>query len=156
MKKIGLLVFGLAVKANLLFGQNIKEGNIGFQSCMLPRFCLDCGTQKARMSEDKNGLQQYFEKNFDQSKLKKHQYKGSIMIQVLVDTMGNVCCKSISNNLKNNDPNKIVELQLDKLIGNMPKWIPAFYNNKKENSSVDLRFDFLNNGNYKIDYFSMN
>lgn len=98
-------------------------------------FCLDCGETKAQSEVDIN---EYFKKNLTNISPK---LKGQVFVQVIVDSIGNQCVKSLQA-----ETNKsIKKLNLKDKINSMTDWKPAISNGKQQSATVVLEFQF-NNG----------
>ena len=126
------LFFILQSLSIFVHGQNLFPDK--FDDCDINSFCLDCGDTKAHFDSDIN---QYFNQ-----RVKKENYigiQGSIIVQVLVDSTGKQCVKSISNvtNIHN-----ISILGIRDIINAMPAWQPAETNKKPINVSINLNFTF--------------
>ena len=108
------LVMCALLICNLTYGQvnsSINNnGNLGFDNCKETSFCIDCGDIKARFPGNEENLTDFFKDHIDKKMLKKFEYKGAIMLQIIVDSLGKPCLKSISNNSLNNPSNKIKDL----------------------------------------------
>lgn len=125
----------LFVKAQNLFPEK-------FDNCGVTEFCLDCGDTKGAYTGDLNN---FFAENFKEKNLK--GIKGTVFVQVLIDTTGSQCVLSIGNKTNKN----IANLQLPKTINGMNGWKPAITDGKPENVSITLRFEF-EDGNFKVSY----
>jgi len=130
-----MLVFGVyAVQAQT--GDNKKNELVPYASKCSKRikYCNDCGEKKANWKNEKK-LTQYFEKNLDMSRMA--DVYGNIIVKVLVDSEGNVCCKELHNNTFNS-AKAILALSIGDAVNEMPKWDPAFSHGKALNSVVTL------------------
>lgn len=116
------------------FGQHLYSEK--FEGCQLSRFCLDCGETKA---QPPNSFADEILKNLDSKSLKK--ISGSILIQVIVDTLGTPCLLSV----KNESNIKTQKLNLKSAIDKTSKWNPAISKENIEKASVSLKLIFENN-----------
>jgi hypothetical protein len=122
---------------------------ISYQDCLATKFCLDCGDIKAAYNGTTT-IGDYFKSKIDKKYLE--GIRGSLFIQAIVDTTGNVCCKSISNNT-NATNEQIKQLQVNKHLKNMPPWIPAQTNGNPETSSIMLLMKIKESGEFALDYY---
>lgn len=130
MRKI-LVILLLTTSFIQLQSQNVFPEKF---DCNVDVFGLDWGEQKAEV-DIKNFLD-YLMESINQKHLVK--LDGVINIQIIVDTLGNPCCKSILNN-SNIRTNK---LKLVQIINSMPNWSPAIQEGKKVNSSIQMALIF--------------
>lgn len=107
-----------------------------FADCHQSRFsfCLDCGETKAQSESDIN---QYFKKELTEISSK---LKGQVFVQVIVDSIGNQCVKSLQAKTNKN----IKKLKLKDKINSMTDWKPAISKGKERSSSVVLELTFYN------------
>lgn len=141
------LLFALLI---LFFHKVTAQTNaISYQDCSATKFCLDCGDIKAAYNGTTT-IEEYFKSKIDIKDLK--GVSGVLFIQALVDTAGNVCCKSISNNT-NATNEQIKQLRLNKHLKNMPPWIPAQTKGKPEMSSIMLLMKIKESGDYTLGYY---
>ncbi len=150
MKYITLTI-GLFI-INFAFGQHLYPEK--YDECKLSRFCLDCGDTKAEPPQD---FVSDFISNLNEKSLRK--IKGSIIVQILVDSIGKPCLLSA----KNETNVKSKKLRLLNGISNTKNWLPAITKGKAEQASVSLflifkdgqlsirrrEFDFKNQSNMK-------
>jgi hypothetical protein len=120
-------IFTIKVQSQNLFVEK-------FDDCHQAKFtfCLDCGEPKANYEGD---LDEYFN-----SKLKglSKNLNGKIFVQLIIDSLGKQCVKSIQNDL--NVKNRVPSLKHE--INTMPHWKPALENGKPKSSSRVLIFSF--------------
>lgn len=135
MKRIILLLLTI-FNLTLSYSQNLYPEK--YKDCSLTSFCLDCGDTKA---EPPKSLMNELLVKFDKKSLSK--IKGIIEVQVLIDENGKACLLSSVN--QTNISSK--KLGLQKAINSTSNWESAISDNKKENSSVSLIFEF-ENGNF--------
>lgn len=126
-KTLFILFIGSAFHAN---AQNLFP--VKTDNCKAESFCLDCGDIKAGYDD------QEFAKL--EKKLNKELYLrgmgGGIKLQVLVDSNGQACVLSHTDESSNPVTLKIIE-ELNKFR----KWTPAITNGKKEEkASINLSF----------------
>ena len=114
-----------------------------FDFCNLGSFCNDCGDPKASYKDD---LNIYFRNEFHKDDIK--DLNEIILVQVLIDTFGTPCIKSISNYKSE----RIPKLNFEFIINKMKGWSPAMSNGKAENTSVTLQFIFRES-NLFVSYF---
>jgi hypothetical protein len=88
MKKFYILLFILC--AAMAQGQHLY--NEKYNDCSFNSFCLDCGEVKAQPPQ--NFLNELIAK-FNPKSLK--EIKGSIEVQILIDSVGNPCLLSADN-----------------------------------------------------------
>ena len=79
-------------------------------------------------------LQQYFENEWKDAF---RDFKGTIQIQILVDTGGKACCMSISNNYSH-----VPSAKIKKTVNKMTGWTAARQNNHAVNFSAALLITF--------------
>lgn len=129
MKYITLTI-GLFI-INFAFGQHLYPEK--YDECKLSRFCLDCGDTKAEPPAD---FVTDFLSNLNEKSLKK--IKGSIVVQILIDSIGKPCLLSAQNetNIKSK------KLKLQDGINNTNNWLPAITKEKAESASVSLLLIF--------------
>ena len=133
MKKPLLIILTLLIlinsKAQNLFPQQ-------FDDCHKAKFsfCLDCGETKAQSASDINA---YFK---DQLTNISPSLKGQVLVQVIVDSVGNQCVKSLNANTNKS----IKKLRLKDKINAMTDWKPAISNGKEKSATVILSFIFFN------------
>jgi ligand-binding sensor domain-containing protein len=108
-------------------------------------FCLDCGETKA---QSESNINQYFKKELTNISSK---LKGQIFVQVIVDSVGNQCVKSLE--AKTNK--RIKNLKIKDKINSMTDWKPAISKGKKRSATVILEFTF-NNGKVETKYKRLN
>jgi ligand-binding sensor domain-containing protein len=97
-------------------------------------FCLDCGETKA---QSESNINQYFKKKLTNISSK---LKGQVFVQVIVDSIGNQCVKSLES--KTNK--RIKKLKLKDKINSMTDWKPAISKGKNRSATVILEFTFSN------------
>ncbi|PIB28269.1 two-component regulator propeller domain-containing protein [Maribacter sp. 4G9] len=135
----------LLVTAAILIIANLYPQNIfieKYDDCEVGKFCLDCGNPKAKSDSDINA---YFK-----SKLTgiSKTLKGNIYVQVIVDSLGNQCVKSMQRDVNQSTQN----LGIRKIVNEMKDWSPSFAKNgKPTNATVFLNFKF-NGGRVNVDY----
>lgn len=129
MKKIFLFLLTTFFLINLN-AQNIFP--VKLAKCKTTRFCLDCGDTKVSYSEkDFNELIQKLNE-----KLSLNGISGVVKFQVLVDSIGQGCVLSHTDQSNSTITKKIIK-ELNKFNG----WNPAITNGKKEEkTSVTLVF----------------
>ena len=126
----------LVVITILLITTNLYSQNIfieKYDDCHIGKFCLDCGNPKAKFEND---IDNYF-----RNKVKNipKKLKGNIYAQILVDSIGNQCVKSIQRDVNENTKN----LKIRAIINSMPIWAPSIdKNNNPTNATVFLNFEF--------------
>jgi len=131
MKYITLII-GLFI-INFAFGQHLYPEK--HDECKLSKFCLDCGDTKAEPPQD---FVSDFLSNLNEKALRK--IKGSITVQILIDSIGNPCLLSA----KNETNIKSKKLGLQDGINNTENWLPAMTKEKAEQASVSLLLIFKN------------
>lgn len=126
----GLLLLMLAIFCSDTKAQNLFP--VKLENCKTDRFCLDCGDVKASYNEvDFAELQEKLNKSLNLTGI-----NGGIKFQVLIDSSGNACV--LSHTDQSNHP---ITQQIIKQLNNFNKWNPAVTANKKEErSSVNLIF----------------
>tara|TARA_R110001583_G_C5605365_1_gene404873 strand:+ start:67 stop:1515 length:1449 start_codon:yes stop_codon:yes gene_type:complete len=126
-----LLVITILLITTNLYSQNIFIEK--YDDCHIGKFCLDCGSPKAKFAND---IDSYFKKKLtDFSK----KLKGNIYVQILVDSIGNQCVKSIQRDVNISTEN----LKIRETINSMPIWLPSIdKNNNATNATVFLNFEF--------------
>jgi streptogramin lyase len=136
MKQISVIIGLTFLISFLTSGQNLfpKE----FDNCDMGSFCLDCGEVKGIYNGD---LTEYFSKSIVANKI--NGVNETILVQVLIDTTGKQCVKSIQNN--------VPKLTLSDVINSMTGWRPAISKGKPQNVSVTLKFE-IKNGNISVSY----
>jgi hypothetical protein len=146
MNKITILTAILFLSFSFAKGQNLFPEK--FSDCGLSDFCLDCGDTKGVYDGD---LNRYFAKKFQEKNLQ--EIKGTILVQILIDTTGKQCVISIGNKTQG----KITNLDLRNTINAMTGWKPAIIDGKPKNVSITLRFEFSNERfNISYDRFDLN
>ena len=80
----------LLFTSSLTDGQNLYLEK--FDGCNIGSFCLDCGETKGAFKDD---LTTYFSGKLTTKQLK--EIDGTVLVQVLIDTTGMQCVKSIGN-----------------------------------------------------------
>ncbi|WP_282053358.1 ligand-binding sensor domain-containing protein [Maribacter luteus] len=134
-----LVIVSILIATNL-YSQNIFIEQ--YDDCNVGEFCLDCGNPKAKSSSD---IDAYF-KNVLTGIPKK--LKGDIYVQVIVDSLGNQCVKSIQRDLNQSSHN----LEIRRLVNEMKDWSPSIDKNGHATSAtVFLKFKFKG-GKVKVDY----
>jgi hypothetical protein len=131
-KTLFILFVCLTLQAN---AQNLFP--VKLENCKTEKFCLDCGDTKAGYDEnDFAKLQVKLNKELDLQGI-----KGAVKFQVLVDTKGQACVLSHTDQSKNPISLKIIE-ELNKF----KKWTPAITSGKtEEKSSINLIFAISDN-----------
>lgn len=110
-----------------------RDNFIAFQSsCNVGSFCIDCGNPQANYPTD---LTSYFLSRIDTEKVM--SIAGLITYQIIVDSLGQACCKSIKNNTYNSDQ-EVLALNLQNIISGMTEWQWALREGRPENSSLLL------------------
>ena len=66
---------------------------IDYKSCTHTNFCLDCGSVPAGLVSGTPN--EFFHKNIDDKQARK--LKGTLLIQVMIDSTGHACCPRIQN-----------------------------------------------------------
>jgi len=126
-----LLVITILLITTNLFSQNIFIEK--YDDCHIGKFCLDCGNPKAKFVND---IDSYFKKELTDIPKK---LKGNIYVQILVDSIGNQCVKSIQRDVNKNTEN----LKIRETINSMPNWLPSIdKNSNATNATVFLNFEF--------------
>ncbi len=115
MKKLNLALSILGLCAfNHLRAQNLFPNKLN--NCVVEQFCLDCGDEKAGVKTDEfAGLIENLNR--------KNNYQGvsgKILLQVLIDSLGQGCVLSHTDNSKNP-----VTLHIIKILNEFGGWIPA-------------------------------
>ncbi|NNT72361.1 hypothetical protein HKT18_09060 [Flavobacterium sp. IMCC34852] len=124
---VASVIFFIALNST---AQNLFPTKV--ENCKTDKFCLDCGDEKASYKVDK------FEKMIEtiNHELNLKGVKGSLKVQVLVDSRGNGCVLSHTDKTNNLISQKIVEE-----LNNFNNWIPAKTAKKKEEKvSITLLF----------------
>ena len=131
MKKINIIYFVAFFTINISTAQNLFPTKL--ENCKTEKFCLDCGDEKASYKIDK------FEKLLVRlnNSLNLKGIKGSLKIQVLVDSNGKGCVLSHTDKSNNIISQKIIEE-----LNNFNNWIPAKTGKKKE-EKVSLTLLFI-------------
>lgn len=120
------------------------------QDCDLPGgFCVDCGEVKAAW-KGKESLTDYFRHNIKSKDVT--SIHGPLVIQLLIDSAGNVCCKSFSNNTKF-ELSEPMLADFRRVVNNMPQWSPAIDNGKPTNVSNFLIVVFNESAHYIVDMY---
>lgn len=118
-----------------------SQNAINYDSCYAKSFCVDCGVNKAEFSSSLT-LADFFMESFK----KESSYKGvdgSLTLQIIVDTLGNACCKTISN-FTNLTLSEVRQMNIDQVVAMMPQWRPAITKNGKRTTvSLLLTLEFL-------------
>lgn len=129
MKKIVATLILVLITANCL-AQNLFPTKL--ENCKPDRFCLDCGDKKASYNVDKfNAMTDKLSNS-----LGLNGVKGSIKVQVLVDSTGNGCVLSHTD-----QSNNIISQKLVEELNKFNSWIPAKTEGKTEGkTSVTLLF----------------
>lgn len=138
MQKL-LVIAAILIAANL-YSQNIFIEK--YDDCGVGKFCLDCGNPKAKSDSDINA---YFK-----SKLTgiPKTLKGNIYVQVIVDSLGNQCVKSMQRDVNQSTQN----LEIRRVINEMIDWSPSIDENGMPTSAtVFLNFKF-DKGRVNVDY----
>lgn len=123
-----LIIFSTSIYSQSLYPEK-------FEDCKLSQFCLDCGDTKAQPSMD---ILQEIVSKLDKKSLT--NLNGIIEVQILIDENGKPCLLSCENKTSVSS----IELNLKNAINNTSNWQPAITNNKNENSSVSVIFEFSN------------
>jgi ligand-binding sensor domain-containing protein len=125
-----LTVFSLSLNAQNIFP-------VKLDNCKTDKFCLDCGDVKAGYEE-----QEFLKLQTKlQESLNLTGVKGAVKFQVLIDSKGEACVLSHTDQSKNPISLKIIE-ELD----NFKKWTPAITAGKKEEkTSITLIFSINEN-----------
>ena len=133
------------VIVTILIATNLYSQNIfieQYDDCNVGKFCLDCGNPKARSNSD---IDAYFKNKLTAIPKK---LKGHIYVQVIVDSLGNQCVKSMQRDVNQNSRN----LEIRKLVNEMKDWLPSIDKNGKATSAtVFLKFKFKG-GRVLVDY----
>jgi len=157
MRRI-ILIGLLFLTVTVTFGQAVVSKKIKLTNCNATNSCIDCGDIRARFKGTTGDLENYIKNHIDNKLLMQLDFKGSIILQLFVDTLGNPCCSSISDHPMNhlNKPiEQLRELKFDKIISSMPVWTIATTNGLKENSYVMIQIDFINKEKIKVKYFEL-
>lgn len=114
-----------------------------FDDCHQTRFsfCLDCGETKAQSESDIN---EYFKRELTNISPK---LSGQVFVQVIVDSIGNQCVKSLQSNTNKS----VKKLKLKDKINSMADWNPAISNGKEQSATIVLEFTF-DNGQVETKY----
>lgn len=125
-----LTVFSLSLNAQNIFP-------VKLDNCKTDKFCLDCGDVKAGYEEQEFlKLQTKLQESLNLTGI-----KGAVKFQVLIDSKGEACVLSHTDQSKNPISLKIIE-ELD----NFKKWTPAITAGKKEEkSSITMIFSINEN-----------
>ena len=123
---------------------------IDYETCTWTNFCLDCGTPAA-------GLANITPDAFVRAALPEKQtkkLKGTLLIQVMIDSLGRACCNRIQNftSLSNQ---QIKKLALDKAIANA-SWQfvqTAPHTSRTAAARVMLRAKFDGPNGFTADYY---
>ncbi|MBC7642647.1 MAG: hypothetical protein H7174_09995 [Flavobacterium sp.] len=116
-----------------IYSQNLYSEK--FEDCKTSSFCLDCGDTKAQPTKE---ILQEIVSNLDKKSLS--HLNGLIEVQIIIDENGKPCLLSCENKTNVSSSN----LKLKNAINNTLIWQPAITNNKTENSSVSIIFEFIN------------
>jgi len=121
------------VLVQFTFGQHLYPEK--FSGCVVDRFCLDCGDPKA---QPPRSFGEELVSRLDQRQLSRTT--GTIVVQVLVDSLGRPCLLSAQNETRT----KLNRLKLEEAINSTSDWSPAI-NNKgvAEKVSVTLALTFI-------------
>ena len=125
-------VFGQTSSGQTLFDCNI-EGPLFVRLEHAPTF--------------KNSLQEYFENEF---KGMFPDFKGTILVQISIDTSGKACCRSVNNN-----PSTVSATKIKDVINKMSGWTIPKQNNHSVNFSAMLWITF-NNSKVSVKYSGEN
>jgi ligand-binding sensor domain-containing protein len=126
-----LLIITILLITTNLYSQNIFIEK--YDDCHIAKFCLDCGNPKAKFEND---IDSYFKKEFTNFS---KTLKGNVYVQILVDSIGKQCVKSIQRDVNISTEN----LKIREKINSMPIWLPSIdKNNNAINATVFLNFDF--------------
>lgn len=135
-----LLIISTMLIATDLCCQNIFIEK--YDDCNLGKFCLDCGNPKAKSSSDINA---YFKNKL--TAIPK-TLRGNIYVQVIVDSLGNQCVKSMQRDVNQNSR----KLGIRKVANEMKDWSPSIDKDGKPTSAtVFLNFKFKR-GKVTVDY----
>jgi hypothetical protein len=137
MKNNIILIIVLCSSFTSLYSQ---KNQLVFDSCKLSSFCIDCGNPKAEFNSEST-LLSYFSLSLVNQREKINKCEGSIELQILVDTMGQACCKSISNN-SSLSLSDFKALNLFDIVSKMPLWKPAIGKKGKISTSIILSLKF--------------
>jgi ligand-binding sensor domain-containing protein len=135
-------LFFIAVNAG---AQNLFEEK--FNDCHKSkfRFCLDCGEPKASPDVD---IEAYFKATFKNLPTKTN---GKAMVQVIVDSLGNQCVKSMQVDASL----KIAKLNIKDKVEAMKQWKPALEKDKPVSSSRVIIFTF-HKGDVTVTFMDFN
>lgn len=111
--------------------QNLFPEN--YDDCKIGNFELEGGDIKSVFKED---LTTYFSRVLTKEQL--HKVQGVVLVQILIDTKGNPCVRSINYT----DCKNISKVDLRNIINNMGGWVPATKANSPINVSITIKFDF--------------
>ena len=136
MKQLFIIIGLTFLTSSFTLGQNLFPEK--FDGCNIGRFCVDCGDTKGTYN---GNLTEYFSKSISAKKIK--GLNEIILVQVLIDTTGKQCVKSIQNN--------IPKLRLKDIINSMTGWQPAISKGQLENVSITLKFE-INNEKIVVTY----
>jgi hypothetical protein len=144
MKKLILTLFAissfLSLKAQNLFPNKLDN-------CKTERFCLDCGDEKASVNPEAfASLIDEINKTTDLGKA-----SGKILLQVLIDSLGNGCVLSHTDNSKSKITQNIISH-----FNNFKGWIPAKVKEKIEgrvsiNMLVEVKDGILTSKIQRVD-----
>lgn len=131
-----LLTFGINANSQSLFSEK-------FDDCHQTKFsfCLDCGDTKSEYQTDIN---EYFKNEFKDISSK---VKGKIQVQLIIDSTGNQCVKSLQSELNIN----YKKLKIKERINSMTGWKSAISKEKPKSVSIILEFIF-NEGQVTTSY----
>ncbi len=144
MKKIFLLLFSI-IAAGIFAQESNTKFMLVFDDCMLTDF-----RTKADKAPDfmggMNELSNYFTTLCSKSAMLP-SLEGKVFIQLMIDSSGLPCCRQIANKTGKD----ISELDLRKIINEMPVWNAAETDGKKVNFSAFLILTF-SDGKCKVIY----
>lgn len=131
-KTFFIFLMSLTFQAN---AQNLFP--VRLDNCKTEKFCLDCGDTKAGYDEKEFlKLQEKLNKELNLQGI-----KGAVKFQILIDSKGQACVLSHTDQSKNPISLKIVEE-----LNHFKKWTPAITNGKKEEkSSINMIFSISEN-----------
>jgi hypothetical protein len=116
-----------------VFGQTFSDCNV--QGPLFVRV--------EQASTFKGSLQEFFEKELSDYF---EDFKGTIQVQILIDTSGKACCMSVSNN-----SSSVLSIKIKDAVNKMTGWTPAKQNNYSVNFSALLQIGF-NNSKVFVNY----
>jgi len=125
-----------------------RAQRIEYNACPLTAYCLDCGTTPAELTS--TTLDLYFHQKL--SPAQAQPLTGQVLVQIIVDTTGAVCCQSVQN-LTTSPNGQIEALHLDQVVAAMPRWQPARTGSAAQKASATVRLTFNGSKPFYADRF---